>query len=147
MFHSVSLLVFSWGQSWLRTIGDCPMARRVMRLLSYFLIGGQNSAFASIPFETCQCEHFWPWFERYYLQFCTEYHFGLLLFQNTPTFCYFIFCVFQISAVWRCNSWSTVLIKSRKNIWIHLSFGHLPFPLCLIQYARVLGTRLENKMS
>lgn len=54
-FHSISLLVFSWGQSWLRTIGDCPMASRVTRLLSYFTTGRSARVASSYKLSIC-----WP---------------------------------------------------------------------------------------
>lgn len=129
----------NWGQ-----LGICQLANRVMETVVLF--SGRIVVSNCFLLKSVNMQKFGGPVFGCYLQFCIKYYFVTSVFQNTSPFCYFILH----------TDWDFTSIKIQLEHGINKKQGkHLDSlifwisasSLAFNQHARVLGTRLENRMS
>lgn len=138
IFLGIVLIEDNWGfanwliESW--RLLSCFSSRRIV-VSNYFLLKSVNmQKFLGLVFGC-------------YLQFCIIYYFVTSVFQNTSTFCYFILYIDWDFTSIKMEQLEHGINKKQGKHLDSLIFWTSASSLAFNQHARVLGTRLENRMS
>ena len=131
----------NWGQ-----LGICQLANRVMETVVLF---SSRRIVVSNCFllKSVNMQKFLGLVFGCYFQFCIIYYFVTSVFQNTSTFCYFILYTDWDFTSIKMEQLEHGINKKRGKHLDSLIFWTSASSLAFNQHARVLGTRLENRMS